>query len=646
MQIKNSLVAAGTLFLLSVLHTNASPVSDVSGQPSLTSEFTTLHLGLHLDNDTADLNNLKAMFNRRRRDGAHAPIPRGLSRTFPFISVTCENANTLAVAFTDADAFDTAIKDWSTYPSGFLLISYVSGCGVGTDSAERSFHFVSHFAVSDKDLRITCRTAAMEIHETLDSQEAVRLHVATYRLDDPAGPSPRNGSQGASAPEPEPPASSASSREVVHESKRGLLGNIFKGVGKAALFVVSVQAPIQLSLYFSGSFVGDSNNGFKQANMGVDMDLNITLVLGIHANYKTEDDKDLLSIDAPIPGASIKISKLLTIGPAVGLAVGAGYSIELDGYFAVGFTCAWKKVLDAEVTATLAFELYTKLSVKLVVSVLPAFTKKLTAEAALVEKLSFELKAAISTEASTCARAVPYLTGTIESLLYVKVPFFDEIKLHDPFSHELFGVCLVYGESAAAGAAHMIDAGNSDGLTSGGNNSEATNERLKAALTSQKETSPSDLGEAAGIVDDEDDDFVLDWASDGKCIMKSLEAAESYSGWRISEGIIFATSDGDALYIHPSMPLPDGNGTIGRLFVQDPDTAPADWNPLFVGKPKDSEFVVVVDDKKDIVYYMVYCTFEDGNSETFLTTNSDPDEGVVSLMDQPQITGKGAVDCE
>lgn len=159
----------------------------------------------------------------------------------------------------------------------------------------------------------------------------------------------------------------------------------------------------------------------------------------------------------------------MEVGPAVGLTVGAGYSLELDGFFSAGFTCSWKKVggrvdfldsrnsqsigewgvqtvckriLDAEVTASVSIQLYTKLALKLRVAVLPKFTKKLSAEAALVEKLSLVLRTAVSTTAGSCAPLVPYLTGSIESLLYIAVTNFDDIPLHNPFTYQLFGSCL------------------------------------------------------------------------------------------------------------------------------------------------------------------------------------------------------------
>lgn len=115
---------------------------------------------------------------------------------------------------------------------------------------------------------------------------------------------------------------------------------------------------------------------------------------------------------------------------------------QITGEWGLQTVC--KRILDAEVTATLAIELYTKLAIKLKVALLPKFTSKLTAEAALVEKLSFVLRAAVSTQAGTCPAFVPYLTGSIESLLYIAVTGFSDVPLHTPLTYQLFGSCLTY----------------------------------------------------------------------------------------------------------------------------------------------------------------------------------------------------------
>ncbi|KAJ7113826.1 hypothetical protein C8R44DRAFT_228918 [Mycena epipterygia] len=424
-----------------------------------------------------------------------------------------------------------------------------------------------------------------------------------------------------------------------------------------------------MTIYFKGTFEGNLVSGLTQANMALEMNLDITLALGIHANAKYEDHKDFLTIDAFVPGANIVIPGLLEVGPAVGLTVGAGYSLELDGFFSVGFTCSWKKVggrvdllnsqnsqimgewglqtvckriLDAEVTATLAIELYTKLAIKLKVALLPKFTSKLTAEAALVEKLSFVLRAAISTQAGTCAAFVPYLTGSIESLLYIAVTGLSDIPLHTPLSYQLFGSCLTLGKgSVGTDGAHMIDAGDSGDSATGKNHS-FTNEALKTALAQQKAVSTFDLGDPCGLVDF--DDFVLDWTPAGNTISKLMDATYDYSGWRELENTVFASSSGNALFNNPSMVLSDGN-VIGRLTIADPDTVPAGRNELFFGQPPDSAYAIVVDDIDNRNYYTVVCTFADKRREVFLTTISDPDKAAASLKSQPGITGAGVTAC-
>ncbi|KAJ7147794.1 hypothetical protein C8R43DRAFT_1069199, partial [Mycena crocata] len=300
-----------------------------------------------------------------------------------FVSVTCQPASdTMVVSFDHSKAFNTAVTDWSTHKSGFILISYVAGCGEGTDSSERSFHFVHNFDVSEKDLRITCHIITIPIHHTVDENETIKLHVATYRLEDPAGPHPRNASQ-TTASVPEPSSRAISPRAVVSAplSKRGWFSNIFAAIKKAVVYVAKTivrtiigvatlplsyrpslsarfgtqnvkpynsmyrdkpayllyhsesgsrsfdltcpQCGAEFAIFFAGTFEGTFVGGFTQANMGLDMDLSITLALGVHANYKVEGNKDFFTINAFVPGANIVIPAILEVGPAVGLTVGA-----------------------------------------------------------------------------------------------------------------------------------------------------------------------------------------------------------------------------------------------------------------------------------------------------------------------------------
>jgi hypothetical protein len=146
----------------------------------------------------------------------------------------------MVITFDNTESFNAAAKDWAAHPSGFFIGSFALGCGLGTDSAERSFHFVSQFVISKKDLCITCQTIYIPIHSTLDEDEEVTVHVATYRLDDPAGPSPRNASQHRS----DNKANSARDVAVGSVVKRGFwssIGNFFK---KAAQVVVKVVVAV------------------------------------------------------------------------------------------------------------------------------------------------------------------------------------------------------------------------------------------------------------------------------------------------------------------------------------------------------------------------------------------------------------------
>ncbi|KAJ7886144.1 hypothetical protein B0H14DRAFT_3856659 [Mycena olivaceomarginata] len=677
---------------------------------SLPQEFTTFHPAVHPDLNTTNVDNLRARLITslyyqappgRWLGRALSQIPHRRARTFSFVSsVTCNAASTLMViTFRDTDSFDTAVHDWSTHSSGFVAVTYVHSCGLGTDSAERSFHFVSDFVSSKKDLRITCRTTSVSIHTTIDQDANIRIHVATYRLDDPAGPSPRNAST--FMPEPSSPAHSSRQVDSTHLAKRGFWSNVGNFFAKAAKVVAKVVVkavkavasliPFDLhptlsvgfdtanirkfdtdfrgkpaySLFHQESKDGTSScdltcpgcgvkfvltfagtlEGFKEASLSLDMDLDLTLVLGIHAKYESKAEKDFLTIDAFIPGASISLAGICGIGPAVGLVVGGAYTINLDGYFEVGFTCSWSKVggrldlLDSHHSEIIGDWAPNQFSVKLKVSAFEKWTKALTLEAALVEKLSLTLKAEVSTTNGTCPSAVPYLSGTIASLLYVALTGFNDIPLHTPFTYSLFGFCLAVESNNLI----AIDGGptaTNDGSVGGHH---LTSQRLDTTLADETEGSDFAIGDAVGLVSD--DGAVLDWNSDGNCIIEDIESSATYSGWRAFNGTIFATSRGDALYIDPSMTTASGD-TLGRLHVYNPDSdaAATELTPLVIAEPPNSTYVVAVDDQLALVYYLVQCVYEDYRREIFLTTN--PDNGQVSLRNQTSITGEGVTECD
>jgi hypothetical protein len=271
MQIGCFFLAVTTFGLFSAPLASTSPTNS-SLANSLPQEFTTFHPAVHPDLNTTNVDNLRARLITSLyyqappgEDGAllyischFSSILLGahiqgaglveLSHKYPTVvlehssfvsSVTCNAASTLMViTFRDTDSFDTAVHDWSTHSSGFVAVTYVHSCGLGTDSAERSFHFVSDFVSSKKDLRITCRTTSVSIHTTIDQDANIRIHVATYRLDDPAGPSPRNAST--FMPEPSSPAHSSRQVDATHLAKRGFWSNVGNFFAKAAKVVAKV----------------------------------------------------------------------------------------------------------------------------------------------------------------------------------------------------------------------------------------------------------------------------------------------------------------------------------------------------------------------------------------------------------------------
>ncbi|KAJ7325844.1 hypothetical protein DFH08DRAFT_1027823 [Mycena albidolilacea] len=113
-------------------------------------------INIHLDDDLANLNNLKAtkaasLYYKSPDDEGSvvcAASTMEVSHMYPAVSleltkfissVICRAAeNTISLTLADKASFQTAFSDWRTHDSGFLIIPYIEGCGVGIDSYERS----------------------------------------------------------------------------------------------------------------------------------------------------------------------------------------------------------------------------------------------------------------------------------------------------------------------------------------------------------------------------------------------------------------------------------------------------------------------------------------------------------------------------
>ncbi|CAK5275064.1 unnamed protein product [Mycena citricolor] len=379
-----------------------------------------LEPSVHPDVDRSALGHLKAAkensmyYATPKGPGMNAATVIQLSHLYPAVnlekshfvsSVSCGiDSKTITITFNDATAYQTALSDWSSHAgSNFLLISYVDGCGSGTDTLERSFHLVSRIVSSDSSKRvIVCASEPLEFHETLHPQQEIRVHTATFTS------SPR--SHGGHA---------VQAREQGQVSKRGFFGNVLGALsggvlggvagGSAVLgagataageqfvkaitpFSVKQTATVQTSssklvpfnatfdedddsyrLYYkkfgknkknvdssielfcvgcgvdvkillTANLVGNLDEGFTTATVALNTTLTAKLVLGVKANYKYEDTKALLESKYPIPDAAIIVPKILELGAFVVLDIGADYSLDLNGKLAAGFICTWKNV--------------------------------------------------------------------------------------------------------------------------------------------------------------------------------------------------------------------------------------------------------------------------------------------------------------
>ncbi|KAJ6626234.1 hypothetical protein B0H10DRAFT_2211426 [Mycena sp. CBHHK59/15] len=740
--------------------------------------LTILHPGLHPDDDTADLNNLKAHKETSLYYVA-APGPRiqgagilKLTHLYPAVSlersrfissITCNAASTsMTVNFKDIASFHTAFNDWSRHQSGFLLISYVAGCGLGVESSERSFHLISRITTSEKDLRIVCQIQTVPMHDTVHPDQEFNFHVATHLADErePTPPNSHSRRDGVgktlwkgflkvvggaklehfpfnnheskeatfsttsikaydgnfngtpsyllyhyppkdSSKTPADKRSSDMQKQGVEKQGTNTMNdtdsekqNSTTTESTKSLDIYCVGCGVEVKLLFVGNFVGKLGGDFTQADVKVEADVTATLVLGIHATYKFEGKTALEpGIEIPLGGAGIKIPKVLTAGFFAGFDVGVDYSLTLDGLISAGFICKWKgvgatldllksrrsgligdwalaghceKVTSVDVKVELEIQPFVKLSIKVKLSILPQFTNKLTGEAALVEKVSVVLNAAVSNQQNgDCKALEPRIKGDLKSELYITITKLDDIKLHDPFVFSLFDLCIPLGisardtsgsgllaiDSAPVPYSHSVPSHRSDdgeeAMEAPGENTEGTSDAESTDKTDEDNTGASEETQltapvtvSTSIISLTSSD-AMDWGSDGAVVIKSDDGSQDYQGWKSSKyRLTSQTSEGKTLYVTKD----DTENGIGKL--QFADAVPPNGMTVFLGQPPDVDYIAgfspTTDDTDDIYIYLVECLCSDGTRPVFFTT--DGDNGPNRLADSA-IPGDNTVGC-
>ncbi|KAJ7015892.1 hypothetical protein C8F04DRAFT_906844, partial [Mycena alexandri] len=97
------------------------------------------------------------------------------------VSITCNHASTaMTVSFKDKESWVVASTDWTNHPEGFILVSYVPGCGEGIDTSERSFHFVSSMEMHPTTRQIVCAISAVEFKHIVHPDHEVQIEAGTY----------------------------------------------------------------------------------------------------------------------------------------------------------------------------------------------------------------------------------------------------------------------------------------------------------------------------------------------------------------------------------------------------------------------------------------------------------------------------------
>jgi hypothetical protein len=91
----------------------------------------------------------------------------------------------MIVSFKDEESYTVASADWATYPEGFVVISYIPGCGKGVDTLERSFHLVLTIQLRRDERQIVCKISPVELTDIAHPDHDI--HMRAERFTEPSG---------------------------------------------------------------------------------------------------------------------------------------------------------------------------------------------------------------------------------------------------------------------------------------------------------------------------------------------------------------------------------------------------------------------------------------------------------------------------
>ncbi|KAJ7748389.1 hypothetical protein B0H16DRAFT_1420684, partial [Mycena metata] len=145
----------------------------------------------HPDDNLADLANLKAspsasLYYEGVSAFALLHFPQfkypavALERSHFVSATTCSaSGNTMTVTFNNPEAWKTAAQDWTQHPEGFVVISYIAGCGHGLSTAERTFHLVTSVRLNEGKLQIICSVSMIPMTDAHPGHE-IKFHMTKY----------------------------------------------------------------------------------------------------------------------------------------------------------------------------------------------------------------------------------------------------------------------------------------------------------------------------------------------------------------------------------------------------------------------------------------------------------------------------------
>jgi len=318
-----------------------------AAMPMITRESSSLRLNpaVHPDVDVADVSNLKATTGMTLHYDSDAnPSADSVTATvsapsssYPIVqvdntkyikSVTC-TSNTAAIAFSDANAFNTAAQDWASQGQ-FVVVSNDPKCG--SVDGKRAYALVNDMSTDKSSMTVNAHISMVDFEQAVGGDTKIRTSLGKYTANQAVG---KRTSKSETVTWNEYPTNTLSDTQW---------GPGFQLYSGSEFDLVCVNCGTQGSLTITGNVDWSITSGIDSADVSVAGNMAMTLEVGVNAKSVSQTIPIASMQLAQIPLAAIEVPEIMTIGPQIDISASASVTIAATGSLLLGATLNWPSV--------------------------------------------------------------------------------------------------------------------------------------------------------------------------------------------------------------------------------------------------------------------------------------------------------------